>query len=86
MKKICSHINNASKFNKASKLAIQLIQAGSVKPSNSDYFFSILEAAMSSPTTCNDPRVRADCHALFLAAEDLKEVRSLSPSDLFMFI
>ncbi|KAL7587065.1 hypothetical protein Lser_V15G35737 [Lactuca serriola] len=74
MKKICSHINNASKFNKASKLAIQLIQAGSVKPSNSDYFFSILEAAMSSPTTCNDPRVRADYHALFLAAEDLKEI------------
>lgn len=74
MKKICSHINNASKFNKASKLAIQLIQAGSVKPSTSDYFFAILEAAMSSPTTCNDPRVRADYHALFSAAEDLNEI------------
>ncbi|KAK1415053.1 hypothetical protein QVD17_30823 [Tagetes erecta] len=73
MKKIGSHINNASKFSKASKLAIQLIQAASVKPSNSDYFFAILEAAMSSPTTCNDPLVRADYHALFSAAQDLTQ-------------
>ncbi|KAD6795798.1 hypothetical protein R6Q59_020285 [Mikania micrantha] len=73
MKKIASHINNVSKFSKASKLAIQLIQAASVKPSNSDYFFAILEAAMSSPTTCNDPLVRADYHALFSAAQDLSE-------------
>lgn len=74
MKKIGSHINNASKFNKAAKLAIQLIQAGSVKQSNSDFFFAILEAAMSSPTTCNDPLVRGDYHALFSAAQDLTEV------------
>ncbi|KAL4574700.1 hypothetical protein LXL04_021536 [Taraxacum kok-saghyz] len=74
MKKICTHINNASKFSKASKLAIQLIQSGSVKPSNSDFFFAILESAMSSTTTCNDPRVRADYHALFVAAEDLTEI------------
>ncbi|KAI3819024.1 hypothetical protein L1987_12846 [Smallanthus sonchifolius] len=73
MKKIGSHINNASKFSKASKLAIQLIQAASVKPSNSHYFFAILEAAMSSPTTCNDPLVRSDYHALFSAAQDLTQ-------------
>nr|XP_043609036.1 uncharacterized protein LOC122580950 [Erigeron canadensis] len=73
MKKIGSHINNVSKFSKASKLALQLIQAGSVKPSNSDYFFAILEAAMLSLTTCNDPSVRADYHALFSAAQDLGE-------------
>lgn len=74
MKKICSHINNVSKFSKASKLAIQLIQAGSVKPSNSDYFFAILEAAMCSPSSCNDPLVRVDYHALFSAAQDLSDL------------
>ncbi|OWM67294.1 uncharacterized protein LOC116207507 [Punica granatum] len=70
MKKISSHIGSPGKFSKAAKLAIQLIQAGSVKPSNSDYFFSILESAMSSPTACTDQSVRADYHALFLAAQD----------------
>lgn len=75
MKKIASHITNTSKFSKASKLAIQLIQAGSIKPSTSDNFFSILEGAMSSPTTCNEASVRADYHALFSAAQDAIEVR-----------
>ncbi|RVW88142.1 hypothetical protein CK203_042879 [Vitis vinifera] len=32
MQKIASHIKNLTKFAKASKLAIQLIQAGNVKP------------------------------------------------------
>ncbi|KAG9155587.1 hypothetical protein Leryth_021201 [Lithospermum erythrorhizon] len=73
MQKIASHIKNPSKFSKASKLAIQLIQAGSVKPSTSDHFFAILEAAMSSPTICNEISVRADYHALFLAAQDAIE-------------
>lgn len=53
--KIASHIKTPAKFSKASKLAIQLIQAGSVKAETSDYFFSILEAAMVSPTACTDP-------------------------------
>ncbi|VFQ96506.1 unnamed protein product [Cuscuta campestris] len=70
MEKISSHIKNPSKFSKASKLAIQLIQAGSVKPSTSGQFFAILEAAMSSPTSCNEPSVRADYHALFSASLD----------------
>lgn len=74
MKKISSHINNLSKVSKASKLAVQLIQAGSVKPTTSNHFFSILESAMSSLTACNDPSVRADYHALFLAAQDATEV------------
>lgn len=39
MQKIASHIKNPTKFGKASKLAIQLIQAGSVKAETSDYFF-----------------------------------------------
>ncbi|KAL5768161.1 hypothetical protein ACOSQ2_014944 [Xanthoceras sorbifolium] len=73
MKKIASHINNPAKFGKASKLAIQMIQAGSIKPGTSDHFFAILEAAMSSSTSCTDPSVRADYHALFSAAQDAAE-------------
>ncbi|KAJ6762960.1 F7O18.3 PROTEIN [Salix purpurea] len=73
MKKIASHIKTPTKFSKASKLAIQLIQAGSVKPGTSDHFFAILEAAMSSTTCCTDPSVRADYHALFSAAQDAAE-------------
>ncbi|KAI6692699.1 hypothetical protein NL676_020409 [Syzygium grande] len=59
MKKIASHIRNPTKLGKASKLAIQLIQAGGVKPGTRDYFFAIL-VAMSSPTACTDQSVRAD--------------------------
>lgn len=70
MQKIASHIRNPSKFCKASKLAIQLIQAGSVKPATSDHFFAILEGAMSTLSNCYDPSLRADYHALFSAAQD----------------
>ncbi|CAK7341061.1 unnamed protein product [Dovyalis caffra] len=73
MKKIASHIKTPTKFSKASKLAIQLIQAGSIKPGTSDHFFAILEAAMSSTTSCTEPSVRADYHALFSAAQDAAE-------------
>lgn len=73
MQKIASHIGNPAKFNKASKLAIQLIEAGSVKPETADQFFALLEAAMLS-STCNDASVRSDYHALFSAAQDAKEV------------
>ncbi|KAK4369805.1 hypothetical protein RND71_009280 [Anisodus tanguticus] len=76
MQKIASHIKNTSKFSKASKLALQLIQAGSVKPATSDHFFAILEAAMSSLTACNEPPVRADYHELFTAAQDTIECLS----------
>ncbi|TQE06958.1 hypothetical protein C1H46_007348 [Malus baccata] len=54
MQKIASHIKTPAKFSKASKLAIQLIQARSVKDETSDYFFAILEAAMESPTSCTE--------------------------------
>lgn len=74
MQKITSHIKNPSKFSKASKLAIRLIQAGSVKPETSSYFIAMLEAAMSSKTPCTDRLVRADYHALFSAAQDVAEV------------
>lgn len=74
MQKITSHIKNPSKFSKASKLAIRLIQAGSVKPETSSHFIAMLEAAMSSKTPCTDRLVRADFHALFSAAQDVTEV------------
>ncbi|XP_022719114.1 uncharacterized protein LOC111277148 [Durio zibethinus] len=73
MQKIASHIKNPTKFAKASKLAIQLIQAGSVKAGTSEHFFAILEAAMSSTTSCTDPSVRGDYHSLFSAAQDAAE-------------
>ncbi|XP_010935760.1 uncharacterized protein [Elaeis guineensis] len=73
MQKIASHIKNPLKFSKASKLAMQLIQAGSVKPGTSDHFFAVLEAAMSPPTACNDPALRADYQALFSAVQDVTE-------------
>lgn len=75
MQKVSTHIKNPAKFSKAAKLAIQLIEAGSVKSGVSDYFFAILEAAMSSPVPCTDPSVRADYHSLFSAAQNTKEVR-----------
>lgn len=76
MQKIASHIKNPAKFGKASKLAIQMIQSGSVKPGTSDQFFAVLEAAMSSPTSCTDPSVRADYHALFTVVQDAAECLS----------
>ncbi|CAA0381329.1 unnamed protein product [Arabidopsis thaliana] len=82
MQKITSHIKNPSKFSKASKLAIRLIQAGSVKPETSSYFIAILEAAMSSKTPCTDRSVRADYHALFSAAQDVAECLDKSQKNL----
>lgn len=73
MQKISSHIKNPAKFSKAAKLAIQLIEAGSVKSGVSDYFFAILEAAMLSPVSCTDPSVRSDYHSLFTASQNAKE-------------
>ncbi|KAG9441458.1 hypothetical protein H6P81_017312 [Aristolochia fimbriata] len=73
MQKIASHIRNPSKFGKASKLALQLIEAGSVKEGTSDYFFAILEAAMSSPNACNDPALRADYQILFSSAQQVAD-------------
>ncbi|PIA45307.1 hypothetical protein AQUCO_01700680v1 [Aquilegia coerulea] len=76
MRKIASHIKNPTKFNKASKLAVQLIQAGSVKPGTGDYFLAILEAAMSLATASSDPSLRAEYHSLFIAAQDVADVLS----------
>jgi hypothetical protein len=83
MKKIASHIKNPSKFGKASKLALQLIQAGSIKNETSNQFYAVLEAAMQSLSTCNEPSVRADYHELFTAAQDVTEVFFFCTSFLF---
>ncbi|CAH2055110.1 unnamed protein product, partial [Thlaspi arvense] len=82
MQKITSHIKNPSKFSKASKLAIRLIQAGSVKPETSGHFIAMLEAAMSSKTPCTDRLVRVDFHALFSAAQDVAECLDKSQKNL----
>ncbi|KAL1211613.1 hypothetical protein V5N11_023617 [Cardamine amara subsp. amara] len=82
MQKITSHIKNPTKFSKASKLAIRLIQAGSVKPETSTYFIAMLEAAMSSKSSCTDRLVRADFHALFSAAQDVTECLDKSQKNL----
>ncbi|KAG8072948.1 hypothetical protein GUJ93_ZPchr0006g41158 [Zizania palustris] len=74
MHKITSHIGNPSKFNKASKLVLQLIETGSIKPRTVRHFFAILEAAMSSPGACNEPSVPADYQALFNAAQGCDRV------------
>ncbi|CAL4967695.1 unnamed protein product [Urochloa decumbens] len=83
MQKITSHIGNPSKFSKASKLALQLIEAGSVKPGTISHFFGILEAAMSSPGACNEPSVRADYHTLFSAAQGVTELFSQQQKNQF---
>ncbi|KAH6802402.1 nucleolar/coiled-body phosphoprotein [Perilla frutescens var. frutescens] len=82
MQKIASHIKNLPKFSKASKLAIQLIQAGSIKEATSEYFFAVLEAAMFSLTSCNEPSLRADYHELFSAAQDVAECLSKKQQNL----
>lgn len=74
MQKIASHIKNPAKFAKAAKLAVQLVQAGSVREGNSDMFFSILDAAMTSPGVCSNPSLRVAYQDLFSAAQDVKEV------------
>lgn len=83
MQKISSHIKNPTKFSKASKLAIQLIQAGSVMGTTTNHFFAILEAAMLSPTTCNEHSFRADYYALFSAAQEVAACLSKKQQTVF---
>lgn len=71
MQKIAAHIGNPAKFGKASKLALQLVHAGSVNTDTCDHFFDILQVAMSSPSSSHDPALRADYHLLFTAVQDI---------------
>ncbi|CAM6100034.1 unnamed protein product [Calypogeia fissa] len=70
MGKIASHIGNPGKFAKASKLALQLLQAGNVKSDTADAFFEILRAAMTSPSQSVDSKLWPDYHSLFSAVAD----------------
>ncbi|KAG6556782.1 hypothetical protein Mapa_001728 [Marchantia paleacea] len=63
--KIASHISNPTKFSKASKLAIQLLQAGIKSSDVADAFFEILRAAMASPSQAVDMKLWADYQTLF---------------------
>ncbi|GAQ82302.1 hypothetical protein KFL_001070080 [Klebsormidium nitens] len=76
MAKIAAHIDTAKKFSKASKLALQLLEAGSVNRGNAGQFFEILERAMETPANSNDLALREDYRALFSAAEERKSIFS----------
>lgn len=76
MAKIASHIGNPGKFPKASKLALQLLESGSVTPATADSFFSILKAAMARPSNAVEASLRRDYQALFVAVHDRLEVFS----------
>ncbi len=74
MAKIAIHIGNPGKFSKASKLALQLLQAGSVNLDTADPFFRILKAAMVCPSHATDAALRSDYQALFNAVHEKLEV------------
>jgi hypothetical protein len=74
MGKIASHIGNPGKFSKACKLALQLLQAGSVKSDTADAFFEILRASMTLPSQAVDSKLCMDYHSLFSAVMDKLEV------------
>jgi hypothetical protein len=76
MAKIAIHIGNPGKFSKASKLALQLLQAGSVNLDTADPFFRILKAAMVCPSHATDAALRSDYQALFNAVHEKLEVFS----------
>ncbi|CAM6036150.1 unnamed protein product [Sphagnum compactum] len=73
MAKIAIHIGNPGKFSKASKLALQLLQAGSVNLDTADPFFRILKAAMVCPSHATDAALRSDYQALFNAVHEKLE-------------
>lgn len=74
MGKIASHIGNPGKFSKASKLALQLLQAGNVKSDTADAFFEIVRGAMTVPSQAIDSKLWMDYHSLFSAVLDKREV------------
>ncbi|KAI5079980.1 hypothetical protein GOP47_0005459 [Adiantum capillus-veneris] len=76
MRKIASHIGKASKFSKASKLAMQLLHSGGLNKDTVDLFFDILKASMVSPSVANLPTVRQDYHELFSAVAEKIEIFS----------
>ena len=74
MHKIASHIGNSAKFCKASKLAVQLMQSGSLTKNTSDLFFDILKAAMASRESVTEPTLRQGYQQLFSVVTEFLEV------------
>lgn len=77
MAKIASHIGNPSKFSKASKLTLQLLQSGSVTSATADPFFFVLKAAMTRPSNAIDAALRRDYQTLFAEVHERLEVNFL---------
>ena len=79
IQKIGRHIGDPAKEGKAASLALQLLQAGSVKAGNVDAFFGILREAMAHRAA-----VRAgggkELRDLFLATHEHNNVRTLTPT------
>lgn len=81
LEKITTHIGTPSKFSKASKLALQLLEAGSVHPSTADHFFEVLKAAMSTPVAAVMPDMHSDYRALFVAAHERSKIFSVAQQE-----
>jgi len=84
MAKIASHIGNSGKFSKASKLALQLLQSGSVTSATADSFFPILKEAMTRPANAIEAALRRDYQALFAAVHEKLEVFFLQKLTFFL--
>jgi hypothetical protein len=74
MHKIASHIGKPAKFCKASKLAVQLMQSGSLTENTSDLFFEILKASMISRASVTEATLRQGYQQLFCVATEFAEV------------
>lgn len=86
MSKIASHIGNAGKFSKASKLALQLLESGSVTSATADSFFPVLKQAMARPSNAIDATLRRDYQALFAAVHGKLEVFTRQNSLFFVSV
>ncbi|CAI9783617.1 unnamed protein product [Fraxinus pennsylvanica] len=78
MQNIASHIKNPSKFNKASKLAIQLVHGGSIKHATADNFFAILKAAIQKLLNLEATAIIAATKAI----QELKEGSGASAREI----
>eukprot|EP00854_Cymbomonas_tetramitiformis_P028159 gene28159-34862_t len=67
--KIAAHIGSKGKFKKAGSLARQLLASGTLERKHGRAFIKVLETAMLDRPNVNDPALKNDYRALFLAAE-----------------
>eukprot|EP00271_Cylindrocystis_brebissonii_P014859 TRINITY_DN36471_c0_g1_i1.p1 TRINITY_DN36471_c0_g1~~TRINITY_DN36471_c0_g1_i1.p1 ORF type:complete len:402 (+),score=92.30 TRINITY_DN36471_c0_g1_i1:106-1311(+) len=69
--KITSHIGNPSKFGKASKLALQLLESGSVTTDTAEPFFNLLRVGMATPSSAAKLELRDDYSHLYKSAKEM---------------